>query len=510
MTITITTKLNNNKLEDMKSSVKSFMATISTILLVAVSCNKEIADTTDPKLEMHTCEMKLIGSLVNFDGPETRAESNTATWTDGSIIYLRMNSPLGATTGEAVYNASKDVWTISYYGSLYEGASNSCSALYLEDKVSYDNNLFTFDDGTAIYEDLEGSYIYDGGDLIVTANLRPKTGRIRFSGVAGSVLKVYGITHYATYDISTDNYTTSAAPFKLTVGEDGYTPYLYGYFTDTDEPNVKLWIDAKEAYTRFCSKDIFKPGQSGKMTIPSAISHNGWTDGLHFTINGAKFKMIAVEGDTFILGNPSSNDEYYTAHNVTLTGFCIGETEVTYKTFNRLTNPTYTNVKNQRPYTESLAQTIAIAFANDLTDALEVPFSLPTEAQWTFAAQGGTKSQGFTYSGSDDIDEVAWYNNNSDNVLHDVKGKLPNELGLYDMTGNAREYVLDIIAPFSEKAQTDPCVEYTGTTNNVVIKGGGYTSSNTYCTNIYRGFTTRNTYNSGANNPGFRLALNWN
>ena len=88
----------------MKSSVKSFLAAISTILLVAVSCNKEIADTTDPKLEKHTCEMKLIGSLVNYDGPETRADANTTTWADGSVIYLRMNSPLGSTTGEAVYN----------------------------------------------------------------------------------------------------------------------------------------------------------------------------------------------------------------------------------------------------------------------------------------------------------------------------------------------------------------------------------------------------------------------
>ena len=89
----------------MKSSVKSFLVAISTIMLIAVSCNKEIADTTDSKLEKHTCEMKLIGSLVNFDEPATKAAANTTTWKDGSIIYLRMDSPLGATTGEAVYNA---------------------------------------------------------------------------------------------------------------------------------------------------------------------------------------------------------------------------------------------------------------------------------------------------------------------------------------------------------------------------------------------------------------------
>ena len=224
--IMIILKTNNH----MRSTLKATFAVLTTILMTAVSCNKEIAETQTPLLEKHTCEMKLVGSLVNFDAPNTRADADATTWADGSIIYLRMNSPLGSTTGEAVYNASKDVWTISYYGSLYEGVSNSCTALYLEDKVSYENNLFTFNEGTAIYEDLEGSYIYDGGDLIVTANLSPKTGRIRFNGTAGSIVKVYGITHYATYDISTNNYTTTAAPFKLTVGEDGYTPYLYASF----------------------------------------------------------------------------------------------------------------------------------------------------------------------------------------------------------------------------------------------------------------------------------------
>ena len=139
----------------MKSSVKSFIAAIGTILMVAVSCNKELAETTGSNLEKHTCEMKLVGSFVNFDGPETRADANATTWVDGSVIYLRMASPLGTTTGEAVYNASTDVWTITYYGSLYEGVSNICSALYLEDKVSYENSLFTMDEGTIIYEDLE-------------------------------------------------------------------------------------------------------------------------------------------------------------------------------------------------------------------------------------------------------------------------------------------------------------------------------------------------------------------
>lgn len=482
----------------MRSSLKATLAVLTTIFMTAISCNKEIAETQTPLLEKHTCEMKLVGSLVNFDGPETRAEANTATWTDGSIIYLRMNSPLGATTGEAIYNASKDVWTISYYGSLYEGASNSCSALYLEDKVSYENNLFTFDEGTAIYEDLEGTYIYDGGDLIVTANLSPKIGRIRFKGTPGSVLKVYGITHYTTYDISTDNYTTSATPFKLTVGEDGYTPYLYGYFTDTDEPNVKLWIDAKEAYTRYCSKNIFNAGQSGKMTVPTESSHDGWADGLYFNVNDVQFKMIAVEGGTFVMGDPNSTSEYYTAHNVTLTGFCIAETEMTEQLHSVSIGQTSTSLKPCRLMQDDWNRYIPYINDKTLTE-----FTLPTEAQWEYAARGGKKSKGFKYSGSDNIEDVAWYSGNSTSV-NNVKTKMPNELGIYDMSGNAAEWTLDKYSKFTSAAVKDPLVTISG--RDISLRGGSYKSDESY-TVLKRSYA--DLASTGVLHA-YRLVLNWN
>ena len=341
----------------------------------------------------------------------------------------------------------------------------------------------------------------------MTANLRPKTGRIRFTGVAGSVLKVYGITHYATYDISTDNYTTSAAPFKLTVGEDGYTQYLYGYFTDTDEPNVKLWIDAKEAYTRYCSTDIFNAGQSGKMTIPAEDSHSGWAEGLFFSIDGEKFKMIAVEGGTFIMGDPTSTSQNYIPHNVTLTGFCLAETELTKKLYNKLyatysTELTPITVK-WNGITRLLEKFNAVTFAS---------FNIPTEAQWEFAAKGGVNSKGYRYSGSDNIDDVAWYGDNSGGNAHEVKTKLPNELGIYDMSGNEREFTLDYFNAYKEISVTDPLSTTDGKSGHVT-RGGLYNSTYNDCTNYVR---LRNYYTTIAGTYydyeycGVRLSLNWN
>ena len=485
----------------MKSSVKSFIAAMSTILMVAVSCNKELAETTDSNLEKHTCEMKLVGSLVNFDEPATRSSANATTWADGSVIYLRMASPLGSTTGEAVYNATTDVWTISYYGSLYEGSTNECSALYLEDIVSYDNSLFEMNAQTVLYEDLGGSYIYEEGDLVVTANLKPKTGRIRFTGTPGSILKIYGITHYSTYDINTDIYTTSKESFKLTVGEDGFTPYFYGFFTDEDEPNVKVWIDAKEAYTRFCSKDIFNAGQSGKMTIPTSDSHNGWVEGLYFCMDGAKFKMIAVEGGTFVMGDPASTSAYYTPHNVTLSGFCIAETEMTNQIYGKKLklqgNNNASSYTNQLPYYH-VGKSSALTYVEQINNFIGSDLTLPTEAQWEFAARGGVKSKGYIYSGSDNLDDVGWYNCSA----HAVKSKLPNELGIYDMSGNVYEHVLDDYAEYPSNSQVNPC--HDDTNDKLVVRGGSMDSYYALsCTNYARFTSSSNNY------QGIRFAINW-
>lgn len=486
------------KITKAMKNVKLLLAAV-VVIFTAISCNNDVFDEHDAhNIEKHTCTMRLVGTLTQFDEVATRATTSETVWADGSVIYLRMESPMGITTGEAMYDAESDVWTISYYGSLYEGDDYKCTAFYVENKVSYENTIFTLDNGSAIYEDLDGTYIFDGGDLLVTANLKPRTGRMRFSGDAGKVLKIYGITHYTTYDIGTDNYTTTTEPFKVTVGEDGYTPYIYGYFTNEDEPNVKVWIDAKEAYTRFCSQNVFKTGQSGVFTIPTEDSHNGWADGLHFNMNGAQFKMIAVEGGSFTMGNPDTTDEDYTAHKVTLTGYCIGETEVTTLLYRKVVNDNATNNLNRAyvwsGYTAYIRNTI-LSFVEKVNGIESALFNIPTEAQWEFAARGGVKSKGYLYSGSNNKDDVAAESDK------EVKTKLPNELGLYDMSGGLRELVLDFHTKYPSSNQIDPYVKYQGTgNNNINYRSGDYVytrSCYVYSTNTTIGL-------------GVRLVLNWN
>ena len=167
-----------------------------------------------------------------------------------------------------------------------------------------------------------------------------------------------------------------------------------------------------------------------------------------FTVNGVSFKMIAVKGGTFTMGATSEqtgaeSDESPT-HSVTLSDYYIGETEVTQELWSAVmgSNPSEFPGNMQRPV-EMVSWNDSQTFISRLNELTGETFRLPTEAQWEYAARGGNKAQGRLYSGSDAIDDVAWYYDNSGGMTHPVKTKAPNELGIYDMTGNVYEWCSD-------------------------------------------------------------------
>lgn len=449
----------------MKTSLKILCGALALAVISLVSCTKEEIATADAN-ELHTCTMTLVGDAPSYD-LVTKAGSAT-TWADGSTIYLRMDSVNGMTTGTAVYNATKGSWTLSYYGALYENETNLCTAIYVDNAVSVEGHVINTSAESGIYTDTQGSYLFKEGDLVVTANLSPKTGRIRFQGEAGTEMRVFGISHYSAYNNETDSYVTTPIVISTTVAQDGFTPYIYGFFTDEAEPTISLWIDAKEAFTRYCSSAVLNVGESGKMTIPLETAHNGWADGIILKANDNYYKLVAVSGGTFTMGNPESTEAKYTAHKVTLTGYCIGETELTcgfyYGATSNKNRPYHTYAYSASGFRGSDIEKINIK--------LGVNLKMPTEAQWEFAARGGNKSKGYKYSGSDSYDDVACTSTWSGSYK-DVKTKLPNELGLYDMTGNAIEMVLDTYAVFSSASVRDPLVTpTTGGNSWPVCKSG--------------------------------------
>lgn len=232
-----------------------------------------------------------------------------------------------------------------------------------------------------------------------------------------------------------------------------------------------------------------------------------------FTVNGVSFKMVDVEGGTFTMGATSEQgsdayDREYPAHAVTLSSYSIGETEVTQALWIAVmdNNPSYFTIKNgylenlQRPV-ESVSWDDCQTFITKLNELTGKQFRLPTEAEWEFAARGATKSKIYKYAGSNDINEVAWFVNNSDYKTMPVATKAPNELGLYDMSGNVWEWCQDWYSDYSSDAQTNPTGPVSGSYR--VFRGGSWYYDASHCR-----VSSRNKYPLNRSNVlGLRLAL---
>lgn len=196
-----------------------------------------------------------------------------------------------------------------------------------------------------------------------------------------------------------------------------------------------------------------------------------------YTVNGVSFKMVPVEGGTFTMGataeqGSDTQDQEFPTHQVTLSDFSIGETEVTQELWRAVMGHTSCQFSGNQLPVDLLrwhdCQTF-IAKLNQLTGA---NFRLPTEAEWEFAARGGNKSLGYKYAGGNSIGDVAWYYNNSSSETHAVAQKQPNELGLYDMSGNVWEWCQDWFGWYSSAAQTNPTGPASGSYR--VVRGGGW------------------------------------
>ncbi|MBQ8222231.1 MAG: formylglycine-generating enzyme family protein [Bacteroidales bacterium] len=199
------------------------------------------------------------------------------------------------------------------------------------------------------------------------------------------------------------------------------------------------------------------------------------------TINGVPFVMMEVEGGTFSMGGSGigSNLDETPIHNVTLDTYYIAETEVTQKLWYAVMgdNPS-NNVGDNKPV-DNISWNMAQEFVEILSYLSGNTFRLPTEAEWEYAARGGKHSNNYNYSGSNTVGSVAWYNDNSSYKSHDVKTKIPNELGVYDMSGNVFEWCSDWYGGYMSDSQTNPTGPDSG--NNKVVRGGSFSYNEGYC-----------------------------
>ncbi len=347
---------------------------------------------------------------------------------------------LDATNGTMVTTTAKGDYSVELTG--------------LEPNTCYYYCTFVFVDGEYRYGDTTKfetkSWVTIGGASNIT-----DSGATIYGVADAPQGRVCGIMYGTTADLSATNGTMEPV---------------------TERGDYSVALTGLEAYTTYyyCSYWITDEGEYRYGEVGSFATEQKFVDATYI-VNGVSFTMIGVEGGTFTMGATTEQgsdayDNEMPAHQVTLSSYAIGETEVTQALWQAVmgSNPSGFTGNLQRPV-EQVSWDDCQEFISKLNVLTGENFRLPTEAEWEYAARGGKESKGYKYSGSNTLDDVAWYD---DNKTHPVKTKQPNELGIYDMSGNVWEWCADWYGGYSSSAQIDPTGPSSGSRR--VLRGGSW------------------------------------
>ena len=283
---------------------------------------------------------------------------------------------------------------------------------------------------------------------------------------------------------------------------DNAVPTIQDYLNRGETDKAKDYIRSMESLCDGIPSSSFKQIKEKvynyRPNSTTSASHTTYTE----TVAGVSFKMVAIPGGTFFMGSNDGDGDERPVHSVSLSSYYMGETEVTQALWQVVmgTNPSYHKNCDQCPV-EKVSWNDVQEFIKKLNQKTGKRYRLPTEAEWEYAAKGG---QSYTYSGSNDVKDVAWFVGNSNSATHPVKQKGRNGYGLYDMSGNVWEWCADLYAVdyYSQSPKKDP--EGPSGGDRRVLRGGSWYFSSGYCRVAYRYYSNP----SGSHgNYGLRLAV---
>lgn len=277
--------------------------------------------------------------------------------------------------------------------------------------------------------------------------------------------------------------------------------------TGSQNPMSRIEIEDGDFYFNPLNKTIKDTPFSNRDT-PNLVEEASarYSNGV-LTVNGVDYAMIPVIGGTYYMGPTKEFGKVndigdMPVHRVTVSDFYMGQTEVTQAIWEAIMQDNPLKAVNPDFPIVGVSWEKCQVFIDKLNELTGKKFRLPTEAEWEYAARGGNKSQNMKYSGGDNILSVAWYKSNCENRIHAVKCKQPNELGIFDMTGNAAEFCSDWYAKYETQDQTDPKGPSNGTKR--ICRGGGWISPEKDCSICTRGYISPNELHKAI---GFRLVL---
>ncbi|MBR4709104.1 MAG: SUMF1/EgtB/PvdO family nonheme iron enzyme [Bacteroidaceae bacterium] len=439
---------------------------------------KELFGTTDVTgvaakgLEFGTYTYEVMAE--NYYSSEGRFTLNNQNETHRENVMLRSNGAnitLAVATNADIYINGTKKGTRSWTGSLKAGLHNV--------ECRQENHRLSS----------QTISVKEGEDQsIVLAPPTPITGVLAITSTpSGAAIHVDGKAFGTTPRNITD----------LLIGQHTVTLSLGGY------NDAQSTVEIKEQQTTDLSLALTEGANNAGTPVNTSLPKENKT----FTVNGVSFVMVPVEGGTFQMGATTEQiseafDDEKPVHNVTLSSYYIGQTEITQALWQAVmgTNPSERKIDIDLPV-ENVSWDDCQEFISKLNELAGQKFRLPTEAEWEYAARGGNSSKGYIYSGSNKAKDVAWYGRFMYRT-QPVKKKRPNELGLYDMSGNVFEWCQDWYGSYSSLSQTNPVGPTSGT--NRVIRGGSTATTPIACRVAYRDSATE-TFRG--NLLGLRLAL---
>ena len=279
-----------------------------------------------------------------------------------------------------------------------------------------------------------------------------------------------------------------------------------GYATDRKTVAISEGQTASITGTLASSASASTNNSDYSSNSPSSTTSVGNTISIPVK-DGINIEMVKVEAGTFMMGatsemkNPNSDEK--PVHQVTLTNdYYIGKYEVTQALWQAVMGSNPAHFKGSNLPMETVSWNDCQEFISKLNNMTGRKFRLPTEAEWEYAARGGKKSRGYQYSGSNNIEDVAWHVGNSGRKTHPVGTKQANELGLYDMSGNVFEWCQDWYGSYVNSSQTNPVG--VGSWARRVDRGGSWYNSSERCRSSYRSIYPPSDHDDGI---GLRLVL---
>lgn len=252
----------------MKKIIVKISALFIAMFAMSACSSEEVPYQEAPGL--HTGRLIWEGGIQECDGTRIPRQDQ-----DGDVIYLRYKTTDSYVDGFAIYDAETEEWEFTYHGSLTVGEISTCTAFFINGTTDVQNTQLPLTPHTLVCSTIEGTYCKEDPNLMkLTAHLTPVTSRLRFKGTPGQGFLLSGLKHFSAFNRIEHTLAPEETPLELTVGEDGYTPFVYAL--PLEDRTISVSYDF-QTYQTTCESPVLDPGISGYMLLPTEEAHNGWS-----------------------------------------------------------------------------------------------------------------------------------------------------------------------------------------------------------------------------------------